>query len=423
MKHELEKQQRRQAQLPTRYRLLLLLAVLFHLSLLASWRLGYWHRWTFDSSATRGQRGWDFFALYQAGHNVRNGISIYESDNDRIDVVAPVYTPYRYLPFPAYTLGWLLSALPPLWALRIWVVFMELTLLACAYVSWRTARDPRQGVILISMWLCFTPYYLELYMGQFSMVQAALVLALLLAAERAIWDWRFGWPWIMSLLWKQNTALLIPVLLRLKRWRALLWGGLAVLATSLPYFVRYPGTLGVFLGNLRSGPPAPQLGNLGVRQFLYSLASALWPDWSSDTHLWLQRLWVLAILGLALWLTWRVRRPDPVPLICLWVTSFFLLYHHVWEHHYVMLLPVYVVLYRRDRAWLIIVLYALTALWTPYVLIDPRGLAAYHMPMRWTPLEPRIVDVLYHACKALPTLALWGYLARQLARTGEERRA
>ena len=75
-----------------------------------------------------------------------------------------------------------------------------------------------------------------------------------------------------------------------------------------------------------------------------------------------------------------------------------------------MLLPVFVSLYRRRKSRTVLLLYALIAIWTPYGLIDPQGMAAYHMPMRWTPLQPRVLDVLYHAAKALPTLALWSYI-------------
>jgi hypothetical protein len=64
----------------------------------------------------------------------------------------------------------------------------------------------------------------------------------------------------------------------------------------------------------------------------------------------------------------------------------------------------------------VLVVWALIAIWTPYRLVDPVGLAAYHAPMRWTPLAPPLVDVLYHASKAAPTLALFAWLVRGLLR-------
>jgi len=97
------------------------------------------------------------------------------------------------------------------------------------------------------------------------------------------------------------------------------------------------------------------------------------------------------------------------------MTSFFLLYHHVWEHHYVLLLPVYTVLLARRSSPCWWALFVLTALWTPYRLFDPTGLAAADASMRWTPFSPRLLDIAYHASKALPTLLLWGMLLRRVA--------
>lgn len=397
-------------------RALLLAALLFHLSLLVSWRAGFWSRFTFDSTATQGWRGWDFFALYQAGHNVLTGVSVYESDNEAIDVVVPRYTPYRYLPLPAYTVGVALNAFPPLWGFRLWVVIIVVLWWACAWASYRLGRDPAERAIMAAMWLLFTPFYLEIYLGQFSVVQAALVLAILWALMGRLPAWVVDAGWAVSLVWKQNTALLVPALLRERRWRALWVGAAVVLATSLPYFFLYPDSLARFMGNLSSGAPSPQLGNLGVRQLLYSVVSAIWPGLAAEGHGLLQSGWTALVIVTGLVVTFASKRWDSVLALCFWFTTYFLVYHHVWEHHYVMLLPVLVVLYHRYRHPGILVAWALVAIWTPYVLIDPSGMAAYHAPMRWTPLDPPLVDVLYHASKALPTLCLWGAQAWLMAR-------
>lgn len=398
-------------------RVLLLAALVFHLSLLVSWRAGFWNRFTFDSTATQGWRGWDFYALYQAGHNVLTGVSVYESDNDAIDVVVPRYTPYRYLPFSAYTLGVALNALSPLWAFRAWVTVVVVVWWACAWASYRLGGSPGERAILAALWLLFTPFYLEIYLGQFSAIQAAFVLAMLLACMDSASGWAVDAGWAASLVWKQNTALLGPALLRGRRWRALLVGALAMMATSLPYFWRYPDSVARFAVNLASGVPSPQLGNLGVRQFLYSVASAAWPALPSEAHRLMQSVWVVAILVIGLLITFTGRCRDLVLALCFWFTTYFLVYHHVWEHHYVMLLPVFVVLYYRYRAPWVLVAWALVAVWTPYVLIDSAGMAAYHAPMRWTPLDPPVLDILYHASKAVPTLGLWAAQAWLMARS------
>jgi len=391
------------------------LALLVHLLLLVSWRSGWFHSLTFDSVATHGRRGWDFYAIYQAGHNALAGDSIYESDNERIEVVTPYYTPYRYLPFTALTAGVALNSLSPLWAFRVWVLITELTLLACVASTWRRADEPNQGAVLASMWLMCTPFYLEIYLGQFTLVQAALVWALLLASESRL-SWQSDVWWALSLLWKQNTALLMPIYLRERRWRSLLAVGAAVVALSLPYWLAMPGSLNDFMRNLDAGQPGHQLGNLGMRQWLYSIMSWLTPGLSSGGHIWFGRAWVVGVLALCGWTTWRAPRSSVGALICLWMSTYFMVYHHVWEHHYTLAMPICVWLYRHYRSPWVLVCWACMAVWTPYRLLDPSGLAAWHAPMRWTPLEPRWLDVLYHGCKAAPMLALWGWLLCRLHR-------
>ena len=60
-------------------RVLLGAAILIHLAMLLSWRTGTLNPLFFDATVTHGRRGWDFYALYQAGHNVLTGHSAYES--------------------------------------------------------------------------------------------------------------------------------------------------------------------------------------------------------------------------------------------------------------------------------------------------------------------------------------------------------
>lgn len=408
-------------------RALLGAAIATHLLLLVSWRTGTLNPLFFDAVVTQGRRGWDFYALYQAGHNVLRGDSAYESDGSRIEVVIPggTYTPYRYLPLTAYTLGAALNLLPPRWAYRLWVAITEVTLLACLALTWRIVPNPNRRARLAAMWLVYTPYYLELYMGQFSFVQGALVFLMLLAAglrtaAYASLTARFDLPWIASVLWKQNTALFAPLMARLGRWRAL--AGLAALValTSLPYFLLVPGSAAAFMRNLQSDPPWFQLGNLGFRQLVFdamwSAGDVLGVEIPAASYAAAQTAVVVVFLALPLALTVLDPRPDVVRHLALWMSTYFLIYHHVWEHHYVMLLPVLVVLAMRAEGPWIWAIYALLALPTPYYLIDPQGQAAVLDAMRWTPIRPLWQDLAYHASKALPTLALYVLLAWRVAR-------
>jgi len=403
-------------------RALLGAAIVFHLLLLVSWRTGTLNPLFFDATVTHGRRGWDFYALYQAGHNVLQGDSVYESDGEQIEVVIPdgTYTPYRYLPVTAYTLGILFNLFSPLWAYRLWVACIELVLLACIWLTVRVVRDKDQRARLAAMWLCYTPFYLELYMGQFSFVQGALVLIMLLAAASAPWGARYDLPWVASVLWKQNTALFAPLMARLGRWRALgILTGL-VAFTALPYFALVPGSAPAFLRNLESGSPWFQLGNLGFRQLVFdamwSAGDVLGFEIPTSWYTAAQTAVVILFLALPLALTVLDPRPNVVYHLSLWMSTYFLIYHHVWEHHYVMILPVLVVLAMRERSPWWWVIYALLALPTPFYLIDPQGQVAVLDAMRWTPIRPLWQDLAYHASKALPVLALYCLLAWRIAR-------
>src|SRR5258707_99848 len=146
--------------------IILACAGLLHIGLLIGWRfqtplVPYF----FDATVLSGGRGLDFYSIYQAGYNARRGQDIYEGDPARVTVVVPYFTPYRYLPPVAYTVGAALSLLPPLTAYKTWVVLVELTLLLCAGASYYVTRDrPDLGARLAAMWLAFSPYYLELFM-------------------------------------------------------------------------------------------------------------------------------------------------------------------------------------------------------------------------------------------------------------------
>ncbi len=395
-------------------RVLLGCAIAFHLCMLASWRLGFFNPFFFDSVATGGWRGWDFFALYQAGHNFLQGDSVYQSDGDKIDVVVPRWTPFRYLPPSAYTVGVLLNLLPALPAFRAWVIFTELLLLFNVALTWRLVADRDLFARLAAMWLCFTPFYLEIYLGQFSMVQATLVFVAAVCLWQGSPNSLFDSAWIASVLWKVNTALFLPLMVRLRRWRAivLLIGLVAI--TTVPYFVFFPDGLPAFLFNFNARADTHQLGNLGFMQLVFETLAGLFPGWPVQRIVLIQRALMLLFLGFSAALTFLDRRLDAVDHLCLWTTTFFLVFHQIWEHHYVMLLPVFVVLYLRTRSRTVLALYLLVAFFTPFYFLGLPRAVATDFTLRWTPLQPLWKGLLYHATKPVAALVLYVYLARRI---------
>ena len=398
-------------------RILLVGAVVFHLTILVSWRHGFLNPLFFDATITHGTRGWDFFALYQAGHNFLQGDSVYQSDGDKIDVVVPHYTPFRYLPVSAYTIGVALNLLSPWNAFRLWVAFTEALLLFCVYLTWKLVPDRDHFTRLAAMWLCFTPFYLELYMGQFSMVQAALLFTMMFVyLRRGRPCATFDALWIGSVLWKQNTGLFLPLMLRLRRFRALAWLVSLVALTAIPYFAFFPAGIVAFLGNFRAVANTYQMGNLGWLQLIFEVLAMVAPGWTPERVVLVQRAFILFFIALSLALTFLDRDPDVITHLSLWMTTYFLVFHQIWEHHYVMLLPVLVILYARTRSRLVLALYALIAFFTPFFFLGWSGPVAAGLMLPWTPVRPAWTGLFYHASKPLPTLLLYGYLMQRIVR-------
>jgi hypothetical protein len=436
---------------------MLVVAVIVHLAMLIGWRWQYpVAPYFFDATVLTGGRGIDFYSIYQAGYNARHGIDVYENDPARVPIVVPHFTPYRYLPLVAYTAGAALSLLPSLTAYKVWLIVVELILLGCVALAWRSTRDRRLGMLLAAMWLGFTPYYLELFMGQFSLVQAALIFGLLLIAgnsavqsdsSRAAFG--AGGLWLASILWKINTVIFVPVFLRLRRWRTLLISGLAVLAVTVPYFAVLPAHAADFLRNNFGGSVATyELGNLGFRQLVFEVLADVGAPAATQSVI--QILTVVAVVGVCLVLTfpvkltwgtmiadpaqsaihaqprlfsigpltvsYRAEAPPAATLLCLWLAAFFLVSPQIWEDHYLMLLPALVICLRqswgRIEAWFIFFFWLLIALPTPFGFTSlPAQIISNH-DLRGFQLRPLWQPLLEHSSKAIPTLLFFIYLAR-----------
>ena len=115
-----------------------------------------------------------------------------------------------------------------------------------------------------------------------------------------------------------------------------------------------------------------------------------------------------AILVAALVATYRGR--DALPLLALWMCTFFLVYKDVWEHHYVFLLPVLVALYAHSGSPKLLWIFAFIALPTPFVLFDIE-------PTVYGPIDPErtwgpVVSIVYRSPKLIPLGCLWYGLCR-----------
>ena len=361
----------------------------------------------YDASHTR--RGFDFGVFYLAGQALVEGRDIYS--------VSGAFG-FRYLPAFALIASFF-AHFQPLTAYLLHLCCTELFLAANLYLTWRWVEEPRRGLALF-MWLAYSPYFLELYMGQVSFWAASLIFWLIvgLHSDRR---WAAGFCWAGALLVKPNALILAPALLRLRAWRVLVLGLVAGLLTSLPYFFLHPDSLTAFFAaNIHGSPVQGALthaGNIGLQGGLVSVVAQLagrpLAELTTLADLPFAGRAVIycsqaAILVAALVATYRGR--DTLPLLALWMCTFFLVYKDVWEHHYVFLQPVLVGLYAHSESPKLLWIFAFIALPTPFVLFDIE-------PGVYGPIDPErtwgpAVSIAYRSTKLIPLGCLWYGLCR-----------
>ncbi len=409
-------------------KLLLGFAVFIHILFFLSLRIGFLNPLFDDATHRRGQ-GVDFFAVYQGGRNVLDGVSVYAEKPETF--VVPYNYPYRYHPFTAYTFGLLFNVVTPALAYTVWMLLQELLLLLNIVITRRLFDKTSDANCITAVWLLFFPYYLELYMGQFSFLMASLILWALLAWMKERWQAGDS-SWVFSLMVKSNSALFIPVLLKLKRWKPLIAGVVFVGLASLPYFLLVPGSLDAFTLNVSEGLKVPGLaGNQGFAALLGVVVlrgSGAWPGSIFEITDQLETLnaalpvplllWTIAILAVMIYLTIITPRRYWIELCILWLLAYFLFYKHVWEHQYVMMLPVFVLLFWLQTSLRDTVKIPITLLWsvltvvampTAFIFIDKEQVFA-DPEYYWSTAE----SLLFHAPKPLAALTLFIVLAAGL---------
>ena len=360
-----------------------------------------------DASHTR--RGFDFGVFYLAGQALIEGRDIY--------LVSGAFG-FRYLPAFALVAG-LFAHLQPLTAYLLHVCCTEIFLAANLYLTWRWVEEPRRGLSLF-MWLAFSPYFLEIYMGQVSFWSASLLFWLIVGLHNDR-KWTASFCWAGALLVKPNALILAPALLKLRARYVLVLGLLTGLLTALPYFLLHPDSLAAFFAaNVHGAPVQGALthaGNLGLQGGLVSVVAQLagrpLAELTTLADLPLAGRTVIycsqaAILVAALVATLRGR--TALPLLALWMCTFFLVYKDVWEHHYVFLQPILVGLYAHSGSPKLLWIFAFIALPTPFVFFDIK-------PGAYGPIDPErtwgpIISIAYRSTKLIPLGCLWYGLCR-----------
>jgi hypothetical protein len=395
--------------------------ILFHLLMFGSLAGGYLNP-LFNDAMHRVGQGADFFAVYQAAENVVDGVDIYARQVER--PVVQYFYPYRYLPFPVLTLGQFFRLFSPATSYVVWILMQEVLLLINVILTRHMFGAKGLSLPAMSLWLFFTPYYIELFLGQFDFVIASLVFYFACYYARGETG-RGDGAWIASVLLKSHTAILIPVFMKLGRWRSLAFASMITVVSSAPFFLMNPGSFSSFMQNITSGLSAQEIaGNHGGVAFLSACVLRLGGTWEpyinafagglermNSAIAWPVLVWTMAILCVASMATLKAARQMWKPIVVLWIAAYFLVYKHVWEAQYVLALPAFVLLVAslpehpgRRRLWTSLFgsAYLLLALPTIFVFID-RVHILVDPEFYWSTAE----SILFHLQKPLGTIVLF----------------
>jgi hypothetical protein len=370
----------------------------------------------------RGRRGIDFYSVYQSGDAILDGRSIYDPNVPAGVVPYVTGVPFRYLPFAAYAIALPLNAIPPRGAYWTWVAAMEVLLVVNASVSAWITPDRRWKPVAAAVWFVFTPYYVELYVGQWSFLMATLTLwagALLARGHAAS-----AGVWATSVMVKMMTALLAPAFFRAGGgWRPLVVSAGVVAVLNAPYFALEPDALGDFWRiNFEVYFDAPPIRPFGFVTGDLGFARLLRVGWlhafeTSDGPPASLTLSIAALVAaISAWATWSMRRDAVARMFAVWTCVYFLLAQGTWEHQYVLMLPTLALLVALDAEMrvLALVVFVLIALPTPYWLFE-RYLGSQnvlsHVPpeLAWPPWA----GMALHASKAVPVAWLWASICWQ----------
>jgi hypothetical protein len=381
-------------------------AVALHIAMLVSLRTE-WLNPLFNDTRNRPGPAADFYSVYHSGRQVLTGRSPY--DHDESPRITPAYfAPFRYPPGVAYTLGAAFGGtLEPRAAYVVWIALLELLLLANLWGVRFLVDDERLRTYVRCGWLVFTPLYVELWMGQFTLFAVSLV-------YWAVIGWERGRARLAAAAWSVASAIkLFPLalgalLLRRRQWYALA-AAAGVLALALAWFIGRPDDFSGFLQLNFSRPQIAEVhaGNLGLHAFVYELFAwgghldgASWAPYS--------RAISIAFAAVAAYAMLRPRAPDDRDdriraAMALWLLP--LISKDAWEHHYVVALPALTLMVAawRDRPRRLVataVIFAVIALPTWLVLVQDVP-STWYPSATWSPLA----TALYHAPKPLAATA------------------
>lgn len=267
----------------------------------------------------------DFFALYHASVNLQQGRDVYDRTPDGI---TPYFYPYRYLPVLA-VLATPLTWLAPHASYLLWVAVLECLLLALLCQLASSIRDVATFTAAAVLLLLSSPFFLEIYMGQFTFAVTVLfLLGILPEGGRPRYALLF-----LAVLVKPLTLAAVPALYK----RRLPWPAItccvAALLVALPFFLLHDGQWHKFVTRNFQPVAGQGAGNYGSYEWLFLLNRDLGALLPEGTLARLYGLWRAGLLLATAGLVLASRQRSVVLSAAALLLAHFVSYQHTWEHH------------------------------------------------------------------------------------------
>jgi len=216
----------------------------------------------FEDTSHRFGPGGDLFSIVAAGLQAQHGHSIY-SVGGHVSGVPYCYG-FRYAPIVAYVMAVTLCRLPAVVAYGLWRILCEMTLLKNILLTWDRSPDRKTAMLTAAMWLAFTPYFIELFVGQFTFVAVSISLWAQVSwqdGETSPRNYRVSRRgdlfWAAAFWLQMMPGIFIPIALLRGRYKGVVAGILVLLATSVFYFTRCPADWLTFLSPNITLKPTP----------------------------------------------------------------------------------------------------------------------------------------------------------------------
>ncbi|NOY88662.1 MAG: DUF2029 domain-containing protein, partial [FCB group bacterium] len=216
----------------------------------------------------------------------------------------------------------------------------------------KIVANKRHFIIISFLLVFFSPYYLEVYMGNTSFITGTLLLVAFYFYRQQEFK-KFFIIFIMSILIKPIGLLFLPLLFFDKQKKMVVIALVIIIGLALPYFLMHPGDWVNFVRVNFDGYAAQpgflvHAGNQGFYALMLTISTHLHHLPNSKLYTLYQLPWwndflIRAIpyvfVLLSLWLTYRLRKSKQLELlIFLWVATYLLGYKDIWEHTYSLLI-------------------------------------------------------------------------------------